>query len=212
MIAEYIEDLIRPAVDASRIMTSKGWCREAAGNISILIDDIIGIGSDETFIFDSGQFLPRLEGKTILMTRSGSFISEVPQRPEQNLGLYRIGKGGRYLSLVWGEGAPTSEYLSHLLIYGSTGGRVKAVIHSHMDDVDRLARELPDIAYGLPRWIGWVPRIPPGSIELARATVREIERCDIMVWQGHGVLSPGKDVEDCLSRLERFEEWAKGIL
>ena len=212
MIAEYMEDLIRPVVDASKLMTSKGWCREASGNISVLIDEMLDIGTEEAVIFDNGQFLPRLEGRSVLMTRSGSFISEVPKDPQKNLGIYSIGKWGRYLRLIWGEGAPTSEYLSHLLIYGGTAGRVKAVIHSHMDDVDRLTHELPDLAYGLPRWIGWVPRMPPGSLELAKATIQQIDRCDIIIWQGHGVIAPGKDIEDSLSRLERFEEWAKGIL
>lgn len=210
--SEGMSKLLDPMIFAAREITSKGWCRETSGNISMIISDPIEIWDLEPFLFETGLFLPQLEGKTILITRSGSRMEDITSHPEQNLGLYLCSRGGSHLSMLWGEGAPTSEWLSHLLIYAYTYGKVKAVIHAHMEEVERLRTELMDLAPDLPDWIGWVPDLPPGSLDLAQATVQEINRYDIMLWHGHGIIAPGKDLEDCLSRLERFSEWVGSLL
>jgi ribulose-5-phosphate 4-epimerase/fuculose-1-phosphate aldolase len=210
--SEGMKRLLAPMIEAARTLVSKGWSQETFGNISMIVEDPIEIWDLEPFLFETGTFLPQLEGETILMTRSGSRIDEIPALPEKNLGLYLCTRGGRSLSLLWGEGAPTMEWMSHLLIYARSGGKVKAVVHAHMEEVERLGSEMMDLAPDLPEWIGWVPSLPEGSMDLARATAQEINRYDIMLWHGHGITAPGKDLEDCLSRLERFSEWARGIL
>ncbi len=204
--------LLKPIMDASSKLASKGWCQECSGNISMVVEDPIEIWDLEPFLFETGQFLPQLEGKTILFTRSGSKIEDISNTPEDNLGLYIAARGGRSLSLLWGEGGPTSEWLSHLLIYAHNGGKVKAIVHAHMDEVEKLQSELMDLAPDLPDWVGWVPNLPAGSLDLAQATVQEIHRYDIMFWHGHGIIAPGKDLEDCLSRLERFSDWVSSFL
>ena len=201
--------LLMPMINAAEFLNSKGWAAGIYGNISMVVEDPIEIWDLEPILFESGLFLPQLEGRTILFTRSGSHLEEISSDPEQNLGLYLCTKGGGTLSLLWGEGAPTSEWLSHLLIYAHAGGKVKAVIHAHMDEVERLKAEIGDLASELPDWIGWVPDLPPGSLDLAQATVQEMHRYDIMLWHGHGIIAPGKDLEDSLSRMERFSEWAR---
>lgn len=212
VISEGMSKLLKPMMETARELASKGWCQEYSGNISMIVEDPIEIWDLEPYLFETGQFLPQLEGRTILFSRSGSRIEDIPDAPEENIGLYTATRGGIALSLLWGEGAPTSEMLSHLLIYAHSGGRVKAIIHSHMNEVDMLGSELMDLAPDLPNWVGWVPELPPGSIDLAQATVQEISRYDIMLWHGHGIIAPGKDLEDCLSRLGRFSEWARSIL
>ena len=199
-------------IEVARLMTSRGWCREASGNISMIIEGEIEVWDADPIVFDTNLFLPQLEGKLILMTRSGSHISDIPEAPEEEMGLYLAGKWGRYLTLIWGAGAPTSEYLSHLLIYSADRTRTRAVIHSHMEVLEDLGQGSETLSAFLPDWIGWVPRLPPGSLDLARATVQEMGRYDLMYWEGHGIVAPGKGVDDCLSRLERFEEWARALL
>lgn len=209
--SEGMTKLLDPMVKASRELVSKGWCHDTSGNISMVIEDPIEIWDLEPFLFETGLFLPQLEGKTILITRAGSRIEDIPGSPKTNLGLYLAVRSGVFLSLLWGEGAPTSEWLSHLLIYAHTDGKVKAVVHAHMEDVERLRNELKELAPDLPDWIGWVPELPPGSLDLAQATVQEINRYDLILWQGHGIIAPGMDLEDCLSRLERFSEWVGSL-
>jgi rhamnulose-1-phosphate aldolase len=211
LISEGMSKLLNPMMFAANEIISKGWCRDTFGNISMIVDDPIEIWDLEPFLFETGLFLPQLEGRTILFTRSGSRIEDITSHPEQNLGLYLCSKGGSHLSLLWGDGAPTSEWLSHLLIYAYTNGKVKAVVHAHMEEVERLRTEFMDLAPDLPDWIGWVPDLPPGSLDLAQATVQEINRYDIMLWHGHGIIAPGMDLEDCLSRLERFSEWTRSL-
>ncbi|MGA1848087.1 MAG: class II aldolase/adducin family protein [Thermoplasmatota archaeon] len=207
-----LKDFISRISEVSRIMSSRGWSSGIFGNISILLGPMEVGPAPVSFVFETGLFLPQLEGSLVMMTRSGSELSDIPDSPEDNLGLYGIGKGGGTMSLLWGEGAPTSEYLTHLLIYGYGEGKVGAVIHAHLEEVELLERELMDLAPDLPEWIGWVPKLPPGSMDLARATVQEMRRYDIMLWHGHGIIAPGKDLEDSLGRLERFHEWARSTL
>jgi rhamnulose-1-phosphate aldolase len=207
-----LKDFVTNISEVSRIMDSRGWSKGIFGNISVLLGPLDVGPAPVSFVFDTGLFLPQLEGSLILMTRSGSELSEIPGSPEETLGLYGIGSGGATMSLLWGEGAPTSEYLTHLLIYGNGEGKIGAVIHAHLEEVELLERELIDPAFDLPRWIGWVPKLPPGSLDLARATVQEMRRYDIMLWHGHGIIAPGKDLEDSLGRLERFHEWARSLL
>jgi rhamnulose-1-phosphate aldolase len=212
MTSEGMYKLLNPMIFAAKELASKGWCHDTSGNISMIVEDPIEVWDLEPFLFETDLYLPQLEGKTILFTRSGSRIEDIPDAPKNNLGLYLAVRGGVYLSLLWGEGAPTSEWLSHLLIYAHSGGKVKAVVHAHMEEVERLKSEMTDPVLELPDWIGWVPRLPPGSVDLAQATVQEMNKYDLMLWHGHGILAPGRDLEDCLSRLERFSEWTVSVL
>ncbi len=206
------EETISSISKTARKMHKNAWADDVSGNISVLMDPSTSIPGSKKIVFQTEHFLPELEGSSIIMTRSGSKLGDIPESPEENLGLFHVGKGGSSLELVWGSGAPTSEYLTHLLIYARSKGRVKAVIHCHMEEVELLQRELMDLAPDLPEWIGWVPNLPPGSMDLAQATVQEMDRYDIMFWYGHGIIAPGKDLEDALGRLERFSEWSRSIL
>ncbi|MBN1390443.1 MAG: class II aldolase/adducin family protein [Candidatus Thermoplasmatota archaeon] len=210
MTDEGIENLIRPILDAAREIGSRGWCVGTTGNISLIIDDHLEIWDVDPLRYDTGLFLPSLEGKMLLFSRTGSRIIDIPDEPENNLGLYLVSKWGRHLTLLWGEGPPTSEFLSHLLIYASSGN-IKAIVHSHMDEVDRSFSGPSEYPSGLPDRTGWIPELPPGSMDLAEATAREVGGHDIMIWHRHGLVSCGEDLEDCLSKLDRFEEWARSV-
>ena len=207
-----LEETISLISETARKMQKNAWADDVSGNISVLMGPSTSIPCSKRFVFHTENYLPEIEGSSIIMTRSGSRLGDIPDSPEGNLGLFLVGKGGSSLELIWGSGAPTSEYLTHLLIYARSKERVKAVIHCHMEEVKLLQTELMDLAHDLPEWIGWVPNLPPGSLDLAQATVQEMDRYDIMFWHGHGIIAPGKDLEDALGRLERFSEWSRSIL
>ena len=45
-----------------------------------------------------------------------------------------------------------------------------------------------------PRGLGIVPYTLPGSVELADATIRELEDYDVVMWEKHGVFAVDVDV------------------
>ena len=59
-----------------------------------------------------------LEGKLFLVTGTGKYFKNVQDDPETNLGIIRIGKGGKEVELLWGfrdGGRPTSEFPTHMM-------------------------------------------------------------------------------------------------
>ncbi|MFW3147094.1 MAG: class II aldolase/adducin family protein [Thermoplasmatota archaeon] len=207
-----LDDIISEFRNVSRTLHERGWCEGTNGNLSILINGLYAAPEPIGPVFETPLFIPQLEKRYIIISRSASRIQDIPMEPEENLGLYRIEMGGRWLSLLWGAGAPSSEWLSHLLIYARNRNRINAVIHSHMEGLYELGKVLMDPAQDLPEWIGWVPKIKYGTLDLARATVQEIGERELMVWHDHGILSMSSGLEGALRNLIRFDEWARSMM
>lgn len=125
----------------------------------------------------------------IIVTTSGCYIKNL--RGENFVRVERLADDG--LLEYTGEGVPSSESLMHYLIYQQTDSG--AVAHSHYLLTNRQAEDL-DVAI-----------IPPqeyGSVELARKVAEACKLRPIVYIQRHGIVIHGRDVEDCLGRLQAF--------
>lgn len=181
-------------------LISRSWAESFFGNISILLDDAMA-NLEVKERFPSPVKENELEGKTILATRTTSTMEEVVDDPEGSLGLYRI--EGDSLELVWGEGPPTSEISSHLMAYTSSRGR--CILHCHMDCISGVCDESIDI----PEGCCIVDEMEPGSLPLAEATRNAFQKCDTVIWKGHGAITIADDLVKCLQRLIRLEQYLK---
>ena len=78
-----------------------------------------------------------LEGKIFIVTGTGKYFKNVEKDPESNLGIVRIGKGGKNVELLWGYkdgGRPTSEFPAHMMSHIarlSVDPENRVVMHSH---------------------------------------------------------------------------------
>lgn len=188
---------IRSICDTAGELEARGWGKRFFGNISINLGRP-DIGNMEVKgLYHHDLPVENIIGCILLITRSGSTMSEISKDPGSHVGAYGIFKGS--LGLLWGEGPPTSEIGSHLMIHGIDG--IRGIIHCHLDNMDRIVKEEV-----LKNGFGWVDKLEPGSPELASATLEAARRYDTMIWDGHGVICFAGDLERALDLVFRVDD------
>lgn len=206
-----LEHQLGVIVKVSKEVVRRGWAEATTGNLSILLSEKTSLPIDPEYTFETGLFLPQLEGRLVLMTRAGSRFVDLDMELEENIGLYHFGRGGTSASLIWGAGAPSTEWFSHLLLYAYKGNRINSVLHCHMDEasaLDSIANVDPS---GIPDWITWLNEMDFGTRELAVVTLQELGNRDTVYWKGHGVLTVSSDIESALSSMIRFSDWISNL-
>ena len=103
------------------------------------------------------------------------------------------------------------------------GGKV--VLHTHPTELvalthsrrfprlDRITRTLwsmiPECRIIVPLGLGIVPYEIPGTLDLARATIRRLEQHDVVFWEKHGILATGADIVDCFDVIDTLNKSAQ---
>ena len=109
---------------------------------------------------------------------------------------------------------PTSELLMHLKIY-KTRKDVNAVIHTHSPIATGFAfagEKIERIEGFGPindQFIPYVDYYNPGSVELAEAVSKGLEKSDVLILKKHGIVSVGKNLDEASLLSEFIEESAK---
>ena len=112
------------------------------------------------------------------------------------------------------DSSPTSEIMPHLCVHTArrraSGNTDRAVIHTHPPNLIALTYALALDTTSLTRLLwqmhtecivvfpmgcGFVDWRLPGSEELARATERIMDRRSLAVWQYHGIVATGPDLD-----------------
>ncbi len=116
------------------------------------------------------------------------------------------------------NGRPSSEWRLHIEIYRRLGGRgVSAVVHAHPRAVLAAVASGVELDVGLLNeaalrlgCVARVPRLPPGTWELARATASALEStgCRGAVLEGHGAVTVGPSLWEALDAMESLEDLA----
>ncbi|MCK5773717.1 MAG: class II aldolase/adducin family protein [Thermoplasmata archaeon] len=175
--------------DTARELEARGWAKGFFGNISINLGTLDMEKTEVSGLYHHDLPVEDLIGSILLITRSGSTMSEVSKDPESHVGAYSISK--RSMDLFWGEGPPTSEIGSHLLIHEI--GAARGIIHCHLDNMERIEKD------GVQKQgFGWVGTLEPGSPELAEATSEAARLYDTIIWNGHGVVCFAGDLQKAL--------------
>lgn len=123
---------------------------------------------------------------------------------------------------------PTSELPSHLSMHDYLKGRGidnKVVLHTHPTDLVAMTHNraflqpdvlgkllwsmIPETRVIVPKGLGIVPYKLPGSLELADATIRLLDRYDVVMWEKHGALAVGGDVIECFDMIDTLSKSAQ---
>ena len=126
---------------------------------------------------------------------------------------------------VLSGGKPTVELPMHLTIY-RVRRDAKAVVHAHtLYTLEAWRKGILDVSvlgleanYYLNTCIASVPRLEPGSRELAEAVGERIRECDVVVLEDHGIVAigvkedPVEAVYQAFDRILLVEEAAKMML
>ena len=210
----------------------KGWAERNAGNLSVrllpgeLEEDARRDGpwrSLETAI-------PELGGEHFLFTDAGSHMRLVELDPLKSTSVIELDKGGKRFRTVGGDtgNGPTSEIMPHLRVHTArkraSGSKDRAVIHTHPPNLialtyamaldtaslTRLLWEMhTECIVVFPMGCGFVDWRLPGSEDLARTTERIMERRRLALWQYHGIVAAGRNLDAAFGLIETAEKAAE---
>lgn len=209
----------------------RGWAEKNAGNISVNLDDVnlagIPVFSDEIQL---SRAFPVLAGKCFLITATGSRMRDVAIEAMNQTVIVKVSESGAAFSIAANDKTlmPTSELPSHLSIHeliAQRGSNEKIVMHSHITELICLTQHPdlrstsaltkliwsmhPETILFVPKGLGFVPYHMPGNHEIARLTVKELERFDTVLWERHGAFAIGNNLHDTFDILDIVAKSAK---
>lgn len=236
LTAPFVREMCKTASNMYRL----GWDERNGGNISYLLkneevaeylnlDNVIRtiplMGVNEVN-FDASP----LEGKIFIVTGTGKYFKNVEDDPETNLGIVRIGKGGKEVELLWGfkdGGRPTSEFPAHMMSHMarlSVDPENRVVMHSHPTNTLAMnfVHELDEKKFTHTLWemctecivvfpdgVGVLPWMLCGTTEIGVATAKKMREFRLVVWAMHGIYGAGKTLDETFGLIETVEKAAQ---
>ena len=236
LTAPFVREMCKTASNMYRL----GWDERNGGNISYLLKEeevaeyldlnnvirtipLMGVNEVD---FDASP----LEGKIFIVTGTGKYFKNVEDDPETNLGIVRIGKGGKEVELLWGYkdgGRPTSEFPAHMMSHMarlSVDPENRVVMHSHptntlaMNFVHELDEKkfthslwemCTECIVVFPEGVGVLPWMLCGTTEIGVATANKMKEFRLVVWAMHGIYGAGKTLDETFGLIETVEKAAQ---
>lgn len=230
---EKLQSRIDEVAEVAGYLWEKGWAERNGGNISYNITDVAG-DEMKSLPAISGQFMLEIParnlcGNLFLVTGTGKRMRDVSRAVMENASVIRISGDGTYYEIIAEKPIrPTSELPSHLMIHDHMAGQgrnIRAVIHTHPIELvamthnqeflrkDVLGRILwsmiPETRAFCPKGLGIIPYTCPGTVELAEATVRELDTYDIVMWEKHGAVGIGENLTEPFDMIDTLTKSAK---
>ena len=234
--AKFMREMCLTASNMYRL----GWDERNGGNISYMLEEsevaeyldtdkvlreipVMGVNSVDAD-------LSPLEGRIFLVTGTGKYFKNVEKDPAVNLGIVKIGKGGKSVQLLWGfedGGRPTSEFPAHMMSHIArlkVDPENRVVMHSHpthtlaMNFVHSLdEKEFTHTLWEMctecivvfPEGVGVLPWMLCGTSEIGAATAKKMERFRLVVWAMHGIYGAGRTLDETFGLIETVEKAAQ---
>ena len=168
-----------------------------------------------------------VQGEFILITASGSQFRTLCLQPEVDTGIIQLTPKGYKVVAGFVTGKrPTSEIFMHVLAHAArlkVDPEHRVVIHNHATNIAvySLLDEVTSESLTLDLWsvltesivvfhdgIAVLPWEVPGTKLIGVDTARELATHRLVVWAKHGVLSTGKDYQDCFGLIETADKAA----
>lgn len=232
-----VQEIVSGISETALYLWQRGWAERNAGNISVNISHLAtprflsAFESQPVIQFEATY--PALSGQLFILTGAGTRMRDVAKNPEENLCFVMInGSGTGYHQFCQKSGIksqePTSELPTHMAIQEMlvrNRPEFKAVVHTHAHELvsltqipqfttkktlNRLLWSMhPESVIFVPRGIGFVPFTLPGTGKIAKATVKALEKHDILVWEKHGVIAVGKNAAEAFDTIDILTQSAR---
>ena len=166
-------------------------------------------------------------GEYLLITASGSHFRYLHHQPEIDTGIIKLTKRGYQLIAGFKDGKrPTSEIFMHILAHAARlqqDSEQRVVIHNHATNIVLysllhqvtsrsltfdLWSVLTESIVVFPDGIAVLPWEVPGTQTIGELTAKELVDHRLVVWAKHGVLSTGRDYQDCFGLIETADKAA----
>jgi rhamnulose-1-phosphate aldolase len=210
-----LEEILASIGEAGQRLSGIEASEGAAGNISVYVGWPVEVRRRFPLVSDITlpQHAPALAGHVMIVTGSGRRLRDILSDPEANLCAIVVGEDGisgrLYTSPRRLFERVTSEFNSHVAVHNDevsrTGTNFHALIHaqppnlvylSHVPEYRdtaelnrRIMRWEPETIVQMPRGIGVLPYMVPGSPPLMEANVAALREHNIVLWSKHGVMA-----------------------
>lgn len=217
---------IEQTAEVAGYLWQKGWAERNGGNITVNVTDSL----DEAVKalpalagpFEIGMKLEHLKGCFFYCKGTGKRMRDLARDPMSNGSIIRICDDcASYEIIAEKPVKPTSELPSHLALHDyliGSGSDYKASLHTHPIelvamshssewlDAEHLTKTLwsmiPETLAFAPLGIGVVPYELPSSVKLADATLEQIKKYDVVLWEKHGTVAVGVDIMDAFDQTD----------
>ena len=217
---------VNKVAEVAGYLWEKGWAERNGGNITVniteYVDDEIRELPAISEVYQIGTTLPYLKGCYFYCKGTNMRMRDLARWPMENGSIIRIlDDCASYVIIADNPVKPTSELPSHLSVHNdllSKGSPYRASVHTHPIELVAMSHNpkylekdvatkllwsmIPETKAFCPRGLGIVPYTLPGSVELADATIRELEDYDVVMWEKHGVFAVDVDVMQAYDQID----------
>ena len=224
---------VNKVAEVAGYLWQKGWAERNGGNITInitdLIDDEIRQLAPISEVKQIGATLPYLKGCYFFCKGTNKRMRDLARWPMEHGSIIRIlDDCASYVIIADNAVQPTSELPSHLSVHNDLirkGSPYKASLHTHPIELIAMSHNpeflkkdiltnllwsmIPETKAFCPRGLGIIPYNLPGSVELASATLKELNEYDVVMWEKHGVFAIGPDVMEAFDMVDTLSKSAQ---
>ena len=198
---------VNKVAEVAGYLWQKGWAERNGGNITVniteFVDDEIRQMKPISEVKSIGVTLPYLKGCYFYCKGTNKRMRDLARWPMENGSVIRIlDDCASYVIIADEAVAPTSELPSHLSVHNdllSKNSPYKASVHTHPIELiamthcpkflekdvatNLLWSMIPETKAFCPRGLGIIPYKLPSSVELAEATIKELQDYDVVMWE-----------------------------
>ena len=228
-----LREEIEKIAEVAGYLWQNGWAERNGGNITVNITAFVDKEIRElpaiSEVKPIGVTLPHLKGCYFYCKGTGKRMRDLARQPMRNGSVIRILDDCSSYVIIADEAVmPTSELPSHLTVHNhliEKGSPYTATVHTHPIELVAMSHSkkflekdvltnilwsmIPETKAFCPLGLGIIPYQLPGSVELADATLRELDDYDVVLWEKHGVFAQGLDVMDAFDQIDVLSKSAK---
>lgn len=217
---------VNKVAEVAGYLWQKGWAERNGGNITVniteFVDDEIRQMPAISAVTPIGTTLPNLKGCYFYCKGTNMRMRDLARWPMENGSIIHIlDDCANYVIIADNPVRPTSELPSHLSVHNyliGKGSPYKASVHTHPIELIALTHckkylekdvatkmlwsMIPETKAFCPRGLGIIPYKLPSSVELADATIKELEDYDVVMWEKHGVFAVDCDVMQAFDQID----------
>lgn len=205
---------------------AKGWAERNGGNltqnITEYVDDQMRSMPAISPVLNIGTELKHLKGCYFYCKGTGKRMRDLAKDPMCAGSIIRILDDCKTYEIIADSPImPTSELPSHLSLQDlmiATGSSYKSTLHTHPIELVALSHNklfldekfltktlwsmIPETLAFAPLGLGVVPYALPSSVELADATLEQIKKYDVVLWEKHGTIAVGPDMMEAFDQTD----------
>ena len=185
---------VNKVAEVAGYLWQKGWAERNGGNITVniteFVDDEIRRMEPISEVKSIGVTLPYLKGCYFYCKGTNKRMRDLARWPMENGSVIRIlDDCASYVIIADEAVAPTSELPSHLSVQKDVATNL-------------LWSMIPETKAFCPRGLGIIPYKLPSSVELAEATIKELQDYDVVMWEKHGVFAVDCDAMQAFDQID----------